>query len=126
MEPLAVQARKMNELFEEAATLAKLEKATRALAKEAEAKLMERMEMEETDSITSGGKQYTKTTTNYGVVQDAVAFHEWAASHDERLLKTKPDGELLNQLVRERLDNGEALPPGVGFYPKEYISKTAR
>ena len=29
---------------------------------------------------------------------------------------------LLNQLVRERLDNGEPLPPGIGYYTKEFIS----
>jgi hypothetical protein len=32
---------------------------------------------------------------------------------------------LLNEVVREKLDNGEQLPDGLGFYVKQYVSQRA-
>jgi len=126
MSTLSEDCKHMQALFEEATRLDKLAKEVRAEAKEAEAQLMERMEQEDCDSHSTGGKLYTKVVTNYHVIQDRAAFEEWAASYDEELLEVKPKGDLLNALIRQRLDDGEPLPPGLGFYPKEYISKTAR
>lgn len=126
MGTLAQDCKEMHALFEQATALDKEAKAVRAEAKELEAKLLDRMEQEETDSIASGGTLYTKAQTIFAAVQDESAFQEWATTHDEQLIEAKVKKDLLNQLVRERLDNGEELPPGVGFYPKDYISKKAR
>lgn len=71
------------------------------------------------------GSNFVPAATQYAVVQDLDAFVEWAKQHDESLIKEAArDGEL-NALVRERLDNGEPLPPGIGFYDREYISVRA-
>lgn len=127
MSTLTEDCRNMEALFKEAARLDKEAKAVRAEAKEAEARLMERMEQEECEAhATSDGRLYTKVSTPYHVIQDREAFESWAKDCDEDLLELKPKGDLLNAIVRQCLDDGEALPPGLGFYPKEYISKTAR
>lgn len=50
-------------------------------------------------------------------------FVKWAESNDPDLIQYKERGAELNSLVRQRLDDGEPLPPGVGFYDREYISQ---
>ena len=66
---------------------------------------------------------FVPAETVYGNVQDKAAFIEWAQQQDEALVEPKPRGDLLNALVREHLDDGKPLPPGVGFYVRRYISQ---
>jgi hypothetical protein len=73
-------------------------------------------------SLKIKGVVYIPNRTDYAVVQDRAAFVEWAKDNDEGLIETATREGLLNQLVRERLDNGEPLPPGIGYYTKEFIS----
>src|SRR5687768_3746500 len=74
-------------------------------------------------SVKIKGVIYIPNRTEYATVQDEAAFVEWAKEHDEGLLQPESPREgLLNQLVRERLDNGEPLPPGIGYHTKEFIS----
>jgi hypothetical protein len=68
------------------------------------------------------GVSYVPVRTTYGHVQDRTAFLEWAKDNDAGLFHTVERDGLINQLVRERLDNGEPLPPGLGYYDKTYIS----
>lgn len=58
----------------------------------------------------------------FATVQDREAFVEWAMRNDASLVAMKEEKRLLNQLVRERIDNGEELPPGIGFYTREIVS----
>lgn len=69
---------------------------------------------------------YSRKSTIYGHVQDREAFVEWCRRNelDSDILVLKEKGQPLNELVRSRIDNGEELPPGVGFYAREYISIT--
>jgi hypothetical protein len=69
---------------------------------------------------------YSAKSTIYANVQDSEAFEAWCAENGltEDFLKSAPEKARLNELVRERLDNGEELPPGVGWYPRNYISIT--
>lgn len=126
MTTLTEDCEELSRLNDEAKDLDKRAKEAKALAKEAEARLLERMQQERCRGHATDTTLYTPTTTNYAVVQDEAAFLAWVATYDEDLTEVKPKSGLLNELVRERLDNGEPLPPGVGFYPKEYISKKAR
>lgn len=73
-------------------------------------------------SLKIKGVIYIPNRTDYAVVQDRAAFIEWAEQNDAGLIEVATRDGLLNQLVRERLDNGEPLPPGIGYYPKEFIS----
>jgi hypothetical protein len=69
---------------------------------------------------------YSRKSTIYGHVQDRDAFVEWCRQNelDSDILVLKEKGQPLNELVRSRIDNGEELPPGIGFYAREYISIT--
>lgn len=88
-------------------------------------KVLNRMEVEQTESQRVDGTLFVPTETVYGQVQDREAFIKWAEENDEQLFEPKERAQLLNQLVREKLDNGEELPPGVGFYVKKYIGQRA-
>ena len=73
-------------------------------------------------SLKIRGVVYIPNRTDYAVVQDRTAFVQWAKDNDTGLIEEATREGLLNQLVRERLDNGEPLPPGIGYYTKEFIS----
>lgn len=85
----------------------------------------ERMEQEGVDSLKADGTLFVPASTIYAQIQDREAFIEWALANEAELTERKERKELLNALVRERIDNGEALPPGVGFFTREYISQRA-
>lgn len=90
--------------------------------------LKDRMDREQVESIKSGGKLVTRNEpTPYAQVNDRAAFIEWARENDEGLLEIKErttDG-ILNQLVRQRLEDKQELPPGLTFYTKGEISLRA-
>ena len=69
---------------------------------------------------------FSRKSTIYGHVQDRDAFVQWCRDNDldSDILVVKEKGQPLNELVRSRIDNGEELPPGVGFYAREYVSIT--
>lgn len=103
-----------------------------ALFADMERKLMVRMEAEDAESHRAAGKNYTPTKMIYGQIQDRAAFLEWAQAQsgedddpDETLYEIKERKGLVSELVRQRMDDGEPLPPGVTFYVKEYVSTTA-
>jgi hypothetical protein len=85
----------------------------------------QRMEQEDVQGHRTGDVLFTPTETPYAQVQDRAAFLAWAQDNDEQLFEPKERKELINQLVREKLDNSEPLPPGLGFYIKQYISQRA-
>lgn len=86
-----------------------------------------RMEAEGIGSTTDTrlGIQFVPAETVYATIQDRSEFVDWAKANDVELVKEDAREDLLNQLVRERLDNGEPLPPGVGFRVRQYISQRA-
>lgn len=87
--------------------------------------LRERMEQEEVDSVKTDGVNFVAAATRYGNVEDREAFIAWAEEEQPELLQIRERGDLLNELVRECLDDGRALPPGLGYYVKEYVSQRA-
>jgi hypothetical protein len=95
--------------------------------KKKQQEVFDRMEAEEAGSMADKrtGRLFVPTETVYAQVQDRSEFIKWAKEEDELLIKEVENGELINALVRERLDNGEALPPGLGVRVKQYIADRA-
>lgn len=88
-------------------------------------KVMERMKQKGVESMKLDGTLFVPTETVYAQIQDRAEFVAWAEEHDDELVEPKERKEILNSMVRQRLDDGEALPPGVTFYVREYISQRA-
>lgn len=103
------------------------EKAKKAKAKrdELQARIWERMDAEGVDSMKVAGTNFVRSATTFATIQDRESFIAWASKNDKSLLKTREESALLNQLVRERQDNGELLPPGLGFHVRETIAQRA-
>jgi hypothetical protein len=60
--------------------------------------------------------------TWYATFQDFAAFERWAMENNPSLLRVDHHVSAeLNKFVREQLDNGEPLPPGLGAYPKAVV-----
>lgn len=93
--------------------------------KSREAAFIERLQQEDVDSIKVDGINFVPSETIYGQVQDRSAFVEWAKVHAPELIEDRERKQLVNGLVREHLDNGEVMPPGLSFYVKEYVSLRA-
>lgn len=91
----------------------------------AEAALFERMEHEDVGSIKVGSSNFVRAATTYGQVQDRSAFVAWAEEERPELVELKERKALLNEIVRECLEDGVPLPPGLGFYVKQYVSQRA-
>lgn len=100
-------------------------KKAKARRDELQAKIWERMDAAGVDSVKVTGTNFVRSATTYASIQDRDQFIEWATKNDKSLLKTREESALLNQLVRERQDNGEPLPPGLGFYVRETIAQRA-
>lgn len=71
---------------------------------------------------------FTRKSTYYAQVENQDEFIAWAESEGllEEFTETAAVKGRLNELVRQRLQDGETLPPGLGFYSKDYISKTQK
>ena len=85
--------------------------------------LLDRMEDEKCDGIKAAGTNFVPTQITFAQVQDRSAFVEWAEDHAPELIEARERKGLLNQRVRELLDNGEPFPPGLGFYNDRNISQ---
>lgn len=88
--------------------------------------LWDRMDATGVDGMKIDGMTYSKNKQKpYSTVQDKDALYRWAVEEGNmpELFDPQPRGELLNETVRQRLDNGEAMPPGVGWYPKHTVSQ---
>lgn len=119
---IAEQAEQLRALKREAAEADSIAKDLKAQYKEAEIELHERMSQEGIQSIKHDGTLYVPAGTTYGQVQDRAEFVAWAEAERPELLETKERKALVNEIVRECLDNGTELPPGLGFYVQEYVS----
>jgi hypothetical protein len=98
-------------------------KSAKQVYEDAQRKFFERLEAEGIGSIKVDGVNFVPQTTIYGQVQDREAFLAWAETADEALVETRERKALINELVREAIENGDPLPPGLGFYQKDYVSQ---
>lgn len=117
------EAKQLKKLKLEAKTLkSEADKAELAF-RTAERKLWERMQAEETGSIKVAGTNFVPQSTVYAQIQDREAFVAWAKENSPELIQEQERKALLNELVNDRLALGQALPDGLGYYCKEYISQ---
>lgn len=93
--------------------------------KKAQTALLERMDTEKCEGTKVDGISFIPTKTVYGQIQDRQAFVEWAQENEPELLEPKERKELINEKVRQLLDDGEPFPPGLNFRTQEYISQRA-
>lgn len=90
-----------------------------------QADVIERMKEEGVDSQKTDGITFSPQSTVYGQVTDRAEFVKWAEENDPELVEKKERKALINQLIRQKLDDGETPPPGLGFYVKEFIGQRA-
>lgn len=84
---------------------------------------IERMQALDKQGSKAFGLSFTlNKPTHYGTNQDRSEFVAWAEENEPELVETKERAALLNALVRAKLDDGEPLPPGVGWYSRQHIS----
>lgn len=107
-------------------------KKVKADAKAFEQQCYDRIEQELGTDETGGASirntfgTFVAGETVMGYIQDEDAFVEWARAQDETYFEDKPRKALINQLVRECLDNNEPLPPGLGAYGQRRVSVRGR
>lgn len=75
------------------------------------------------DSTKLHGRSYAPKRTTFAIIQNRDDLIEWLRENDEGVIEKERlrEGEL-NRIARERLDNGQELPPGMGYYDKEWIA----
>jgi hypothetical protein len=85
---------------------------------------LDRMDAEGfTGKVEFDGTPYTPhRDKHYASIQDKAVFLEWAEENAPHLVSHEPKKGDLNTLVRNALDDGEELPPGIGWYDKDYIA----
>jgi len=123
MTTIIEQARELRQLRLELDDAEAVAKSTKLDYVDAERRFFERMEAETVGSVKVDGVNFVPQTTVYGQVQDREAFIQWAESTDESLLEPRERKALINELVREAIEQGAELPPGLGFYTKDYVSQ---
>ena len=69
---------------------------------------------------------FSLRTTLYGHIEDMDAFQAWAEENGEgeTYFRTEEARGRINELVRDCIETGQELPPGVGWYPRKQITTT--
>lgn len=93
--------------------------------KEAQLSFLEDLEDEGAEGLKADGINFVPAETPYANVQDRAAFVAWAQENDPELIEPRERGELINALIRRHIDDGDPLPPGLGFYVRKYVSMRA-
>lgn len=113
--------RELRKVYEDAAVIADDAKREWEQARLA---LWERMDASDVKSINIDGRTATAKSTIYGSISDKQAFIEWAEENAPEMVAPAPRKALVNELVRQRIDNNEELPPGVNWYVDKYVADT--
>lgn len=121
---LSQMLEKLHELGKEKDRLSRELKDAERDFKQYQDKCIVMMERENVSSQKSGGVQFVKSATVFAQVQDREEFIRWAEENDPTLTESRERKAILNALVREHIDNGEPLPPGVGHYEREVIRRS--
>ena len=119
-------------LKERADLSTKVAKERKARFQSAQAELYHYMQRNGLDGVTSHGYTFALRSTTLSNVNNKEAFEEWLRTQEgedvayEDFIRTEPQKARLNELVRDAIDRGAPLPPGVNAYANEYISITER
>jgi hypothetical protein len=116
----------------ESARVNKLKKDADAAKNKAKAIVVAKLEEEELDgapaTIDGTKVRFSKYELPWAVLQDREEFAAWAAENDPESYfeaEARVRQDLLNALVRQRLDDGEPLPPGLGVSLETKLSRRA-
>ena len=92
--------------------------------RDSEAMLIAAMEDAGLKSVKTDNGTYTVQRTVYGKVEDAEAFIGWAATQglEQQLTRVEVYKARVNEIVREALENGSDLPPGISFSETRFVS----
>lgn len=91
---------------------------------EAHAALWERMDATGVHGVKIDGKHWVYNPPQaYGSISDKRLFIEWAKENAPELVDLEPRKALVNELVRQYIDNGQEMPPGVNWYTKKHVSQ---
>jgi hypothetical protein len=84
------------------------------------------MESEDLRTVRTGSHTFSAKETIYGQVQDEEAFRAWVRDNEleDEFFRSEEVKGRINELVREAIDSGRDLPPGLGWYPRKYVSAT--
>lgn len=124
--------RDYDEKVKAAAAVNKAKKEADSAKAKAKAIVLAKLEEEELDGApaTIDGKKvrFSKYEMAFAKLEDREAFAAWAAEEDGEAYfepESRPREDLLNALVRQKLDDGEPLPPGLGLYFDTRLSRRA-
>lgn len=116
-----------------AASVNKLKAEADGLKRGAKGLAIAKLEDEELDGapVTIDGQRvvFSKYEFHAGNITDREAFEAWAREEDGEAYfepEARVRGELVNALVKQRLDDKEPLPPGVALYSETRLSRTAK
>lgn len=71
---------------------------------------------------TAQGNYQVPEPTWFAQVQDFGAFERWAEANEPGLLRRDHKvSKQMNELVRDRIEDGSPLPPGLGAYPRRPV-----
>ena len=117
------QARELAELKRSSEIAASAAATAKDAFEDAQRAFYERLQDEGIGSIKVDGTNFVPAQTVYGQIQDREAFIAWARENEEELLEPRERKSLINELAREAVESGGELPPGMGFYVREYVSQ---
>jgi hypothetical protein len=83
--------------------------------------ILETLDAQGLDSIVTGGYRYTRSPAPYPKIEDRPALLAWVSETMPELLTV--NAQTLGAVTKQRLEQGEALPPGVSVYLKETIAR---
>lgn len=113
---LAEDLEKLKDLKVEAAAAKKAWQKKKDEQDEWERHCYDRMDAEKTASHKSeAGVGFAKYEQTFAQIQDREKFIEWALENDPDLVQHREREDLVNQLARQRLDDGQGFPPGLSY-----------
>ena len=128
MESLADELEALYELEAEAKAADGKAKELKDLVKQRRHDLYHFMVRNDVETVRSRGRTFSTRRTVLSTITDIHAFEAWVRENglEAEYLRPEVRKQQLNELVRERLDNRQELPPGTNSYANEYISTTER
>lgn len=91
-----------------------------------EQQVYDKMDLQDTWTLKTSTRRFSGKSTTYAVITDMDELRAWLDEQglEDEFLKEAPQKARLNELVREYLDNGQTMPPGLSSYDKRYVSIT--
>lgn len=127
MDALTAKAQEWAEAEARRSDLAKQLKDAKQEVADAKGETLALLDARGQQGVFVGDRRIKKTELVHAVLENREAFAEWAKGEDGEAFfeaEVRLIQDRLNQFVRDRLDNGEDPPPGVGIFIEEKLSNT--